>query len=204
MTRYLKLILIRHGETDLAVSGKYCGFTDVKLNSNGIAQAHKIAKRLKQVDFDRIYSSDLLRCFQTANIIFEQSRIIKRTELREMNFGIIEGLSHQKALEQHHEVYRKWLNDMVHFRMPEAENMLDLQCRLSRFMDEIKEIREDSTIGIVSHAGPIKLILCEALGIDISGFWKIKQELGAVNVVEYYDNNAIVCCINDICHLRAD
>jgi len=204
MTRYIKLTLIRHGETDFALSGKYCGFTDVKLNSNGITQAHKIAKRLEPVDFDRVYSSDLLRSFQTASIVFDQSKIIKRTELREMNFGIIEGLSHQEALEQHREIYRKWLNDLTHFTMPGAENLIDLQSRVKKFTDEIREIQEDSTIGVVTHAGPIKLVLCDVLGIDIKGFWKIKQELGAVNVVEYYDKNAIVYCINDICHLRAD
>ena len=212
MAQYLKLILIRHGETDFALSGKYCGFTDVELNSNGIAQAHKIAKRLKPVDFDRVYSSDLLRSFQTATVVFDQSKIIKRTELREMNFGIIEGLSHQEALEQHREIYQKWLRfflpreayDLTHFTMPGAENLIDLQSRVKRFTNEIREIQEDSTIGVVTHAGPIKLILCDALGIEPAGFWRIKQELGAVNVMEYYDNNTIVCCINDICHLRAD
>lgn len=203
MARHLKLVLIRHGETDFALSGKYCGFTDVKLNSNGIVQAHKIAKRLKPVHFDKAYSSDLIRAFQTARIVFDQSKIIKRTELREMNFGIIEGLSHQEALEQHREIYQKWLNDIVRFTMPGAENLIDLQSRVKKFTDEIREIQEDLTIGVVTHAGPIKLILCDAFGIDIKGFWKIKQELGAVNIVEYYDNDAIVCCINDICHLRA-
>jgi len=201
MARYLKIFLIRHGETDFTKSGKYCGVTDVKLNSNGISQARKIAKRLCSTEFDQVYSSDLLRCFQTASIVFKKSSIIKCHELREMNFGVIERLSYQEALEKYPELYQKWLNDFVNFRMPNAETLVELQCRVNKFMDRIIKKQENLTVGIVSHSGPIKIILCKILGIDIKNFWKIKQELGAINVVEYFDNNGTVCCMNDICHL---
>jgi len=88
-----KIILVRHGQTLWNNIGKYQGHTDVPLSKTGIEQASKVAKRLKNDKITAIYSSDLKRAKQTAEIIALEHNlpVITNTRFREINFGVWEG-----------------------------------------------------------------------------------------------------------------
>lgn len=64
-----RLILIRHGETDWNVEGRYQGQADPPLNERGRAQAHELADELRSIELDVLYTSPLRRCVQTAQIL---------------------------------------------------------------------------------------------------------------------------------------
>ncbi len=85
----MKLILTRHGETIENVNKILQGWNDTNLNKNGIQQAKQLAKRLKDINIDLIYSSDLKRAFNTAQEIskFHNCPLIKDKRMREINFG---------------------------------------------------------------------------------------------------------------------
>ncbi len=85
--------IFRHGETDWNQKGRIQGWTDIPLNQNGVAQAKKLAQSLRDVNFDVIYSSPLLRALNTAEIVADNNQcdVVLVDGLRERKFGIFEG-----------------------------------------------------------------------------------------------------------------
>ena len=100
-----KLILIRHGETDGTYQKRYCGVTDLPLNKMGIEQVENASRNLKKEKIDKVYSSDMKRTIQSANIVFKDKDIEKLSSLREMNFGIFEGLTYEEIMKKHSDSY---------------------------------------------------------------------------------------------------
>jgi len=95
-----RLILIRHGMTDWNKEKKYCGRRDIPLSDEGKNQALKLSRKLKSVNFDGVYSSDKKRAIQTARIIFKGLRITKIKGLKELDFGVFEGLTHEEIMKK--------------------------------------------------------------------------------------------------------
>src|SRR3989344_5403927 len=106
-----RLVLIRHGITEWNKEGRYCGHKDIDLSVEGRAQAERLGRKLKAVKFDKVYCSDRKRAFQTGRIIFKGSGLTIVKELREINFGVLEGLRHEEAAEEYGDLYKKWLKD---------------------------------------------------------------------------------------------
>lgn len=106
-----RLILIRHGETDWNKKKLYLSFTDIELNENGKIQARELYKRLRKEKIRRIYSSDYRRAKNFADIVFKGLRIEDMSSLREMDFGVFEGLTHQKVMRKFSPIYKKWLKN---------------------------------------------------------------------------------------------
>ncbi|NJK45486.1 MAG: histidine phosphatase family protein [Pleurocapsa sp. SU_196_0] len=94
----LELWLVRHGETDWNVAGRIQGHLDVPLNSNGVAQARKLASRLAGQHFEAVYSSDLSRALETARMVAARLHgapdVRVDTGWREQQLGVIQGLTH--------------------------------------------------------------------------------------------------------------
>lgn len=197
-----RLFLIRHGETDYSLENRYCGFNDPPLNDRGIWQSKKLGERLKNLRIDRVYSSDLKRGYQAAEIIFEDSQITKSADFREMNFGIFEGLSHKEIAKVYPRLYRDWISNPSKIKVPEGEGLMDLRKRVKDKLSFILYENKDKTIALVTHGGPIKVILCDALKIGFEGFWRMEQELGALNIIDYSKElPPVVVKMNDISHL---
>ncbi|NQT21909.1 MAG: histidine phosphatase family protein [Candidatus Omnitrophica bacterium] len=176
-----KLILIRHCETDYVVQKKYCGHEDAQLNSNGIKQARNIQLRLEQADVDKIYSSDLKRASQTADIIFPKRKTIKRKGLREIDFGNFAGLTYEQVLIKYPRVYRKWLESPSDSKIPGGESLFDLSKRVVMCFNEIASGNPNKTIAIISHGGPNRIIILKLLGWNLNRFWDVEQDAAAVN-----------------------
>lgn len=119
----VRLILIRHGETDYSSQHRYCGFSDPPLNDKGIWQCQQLAARLKDTKIDKVYSSDLVRARQTAEIIFGGRPIEETADLREMNFGLFEGLKYEQLIEKYPELYKSWIDDPEKVITPNGERI---------------------------------------------------------------------------------
>ncbi len=180
-----RLILIRHGETDYNLEKRYCGFGNPPLNSKGIWQAKKLAVRLKGLNVDRVYSSDLDRAYETAKIIFRNNSIEKAKDLREMNFGLFEGLKHEEIIKTHAKLYRNWIDNPLRVKVPSGEGLVELERRVKKRLFLILCQDVGKTIALVSHGGPIKIILCQALKFGLESFWKVEQEIGTLRIIDY-------------------
>ncbi len=182
---------------------RYCGFSDPPLNHEGIRQSQRLAVKLRDTRIDNVYSSDLIRACETAKIVFPHISIEKTADLREMNFGLFEGLTYEQNLQRYPKLYGGWLDDPEKTRIPNGEGLTDLSSRIRRRLSLILSGNRDKTAAVVTHGGPIRIVLCKALKLDLKKFWNIEQGLGALNIIDYSEiAHAVVVKMNDIAHLH--
>ncbi len=195
----MKLIFVRHGQTDWNLSKQFCGFSDVQMNKFGVMQSQKAAERLREEDIDYIYSSDLRRAMETAEIIRDlicsynshyypegPLEIIKREDLREMNFGNWEGITYNQMMKQDPKRGEEWSADSFGVRCPNGESLVDMYERVNSAMDEIKQnTEEDKTVLIVAHAGTIQTFLSKDLVNDHNAYWRFPVMNGGIVKVEH-------------------
>jgi len=180
-----RLILIRHGETDYNAQHRYCGFSDPPLNNKGIIQSKRLQVIFKDIEIDKIYSSDLKRAYESASIIFKSNQIEKTPEFREMNFGNFEGLKYEQLLQKYPQLYREWINNPLEVKIPHGESLKDLSKRVKEKIFFILHHYPGKTIAVVTHAGPIRIILTDILGFNFKSFWQVEQDIAAYNVIDY-------------------
>ncbi|MFA4854563.1 MAG: histidine phosphatase family protein [Candidatus Omnitrophota bacterium] len=209
-----KLILIRHGITEWNKEGRYCGYKDVSLSSQGKAQVIKLRKSLKKISFDRIYCSDRKRALQTRTILFgsgfgkrkpnhgllARSDFTKVKGLREINFGVFEGLKHNEIVEKYPEVYKEWLFDPYKGRIPNAESMQVFKKRVQGAINKILHFNRGKTIAVICHGGVIGIFVSSIL--KSMNFWSYVPSAASVTIVEYRNNKFKINKFNDKTHLR--
>jgi broad specificity phosphatase PhoE len=164
----MNLIFLRHGEIHFNKIG-FLGSTDLLLTERGIKQSEIVAERLKEKNIEKIYSSPLSRCIQTAKIIAEILKLKGVTpdeRLREVEFGIFEGLSLEEANEKYPEIYKARIKDKWNFRIPRGESYSDAAKRLLEFTKEIENKRVKVVL-CVTHVTVIKVALKVLCDLDL-------------------------------------
>lgn len=148
-----KIGFIRHGSTHWNVEGKAQGWCNIPLNAEGVEGANLLANRLLSEDWDMIYSSDLLRAHQTANIIAE--KIMKNvnldSRLREIAGGLIEGTTEEERIQ-------RWGKDWRKLDLG-IESDDAVFARGLSFIDEICEKHPYDNVLIVSHGSFLKKVI---------------------------------------------
>lgn len=139
------IYIVRHGQTDWNLSGRYGGRIDVKLNDVGKNQAKIVKEELKNVKFDIIFSSPLSRAYETAQIICNRD-IIKDDRIIERSNGKLEGK------------LKSEINEKIDFNNPEEkryniESIIDFRKRICSFFDEITTKYKGKNVLVVTHAG---------------------------------------------------
>ncbi|MEE8359394.1 MAG: histidine phosphatase family protein [Candidatus Omnitrophota bacterium] len=197
-----RLVLIRHGETCYNKENRYCGTSDPELNKTGISQAESLARRIRDLKIERVYSSNLKRAIQTAGILFEGSAIKQSPDFREINFGIFEGLGYKEILQRYKNHYSNWTADLVHGCIPQGETLAEVFDRVRRGLLRLLSDNKNGVAALVAHSGPIRALLCDALKLGMDSFWLIEQHNAALNIVNYSeDQKPHVEILNDISHL---
>ena len=145
----MKLIYVRHGETDWNTLKKLQGWTDIPLNEKGREQARKTCDLLKEYTFDRIVCSPLLRAKQTAEIINEERQVplIVDERIRERGFGTLEGSPFTQA------DFAQWWKSNFDCSTVGMEPMSVLFARVAALIDELQEKYPEETVLLVSHGG---------------------------------------------------
>jgi len=195
-----KLVLIRHGETAWNKERRYCGRKDVGLNDHGRVQVKKLGERLAGSAFDKIYCSDRKRALQTRHIIFGRAAFIKVKGLREIDFGVLEGLRHEEIMEKHPEPYQKWLTDCYKHNIPKAEAMKVFKKRVERTLEKIVRVNPGKTVAVVCHGGVIGVFVGGIL--KSKKFWRHVPSSASMTIVEYKKGKPKVKKFNDTAHLR--
>lgn len=190
------IYFVRHGETNANIEKKYCGFTDIELNENGIIQAKEVSGKLKDVKIDLIFSSDLMRAKMTVNEINKNRNIdIEYLEnLREMNFGELENLTFKEIGEKFPKEKEKIINFKNEYVFPNGESLKMLYERVNKCLKEILNKYKDENILIVSHSGAIESMLTEILSGNIDNYWNIEIENCKISTV--VDNQGFLYLTN--------
>lgn len=167
-----ELWLVRHGQTDWNLTGRWQGQASHApgLNDTGHAQALAVRDQVKDISFTAIYCSDLLRARQTAELIAAPLglSVTLDARLREINLGAWEGMlssdieaQYPRELEEHSQ------NNPFHARAPQGESPRDVAERVTAAVDEIASQHPDDAVLIVSHGVSLAVILCHAQGIQM-------------------------------------
>lgn len=199
----VRLLLVRHGETDWNSEGRYQGNTDVPLSVAGLRQAEAAARRLAGERPCAVYSSDLARARETAAAVAAACRIEVRLEpgLREMRFGAWEGLTHVEIAERYPREWAAWIADPRRVAPPGGETADELAERVAAAMRRIRCECAGATAVVVAHGGSLQTLLCLALGVDPAKRWQFRLRHAAVTEVHLYDEGAILATLNDCRHL---
>lgn len=199
MTPATRIHIIRHGQVAGYDQPRYNGQTDVALTDVGVEQYHLLKERLAETRISACYTSDLSRCTIGAAIICEQHGIepVARRELRELNIGIWEGMTWKEITERWPAEWQSRLADLVNYRVPQGENLLDVQARVMPVITEIIERHKGQEILVVGHGGVNRIVLLNAIGAPLAGMFNIEQNYGCYNIIDYYaDNRATVKLLN--------
>lgn len=198
----LHLMLVRHGETEWNVQRRYQGQSDVPLSEIGNQQAESIAGRLAGQEIDAIYASDLKRAWQTAQVIAAQIGldVISEPRLRELKFGILEGLTFEEAEEKYPEMITAWLDDFNN--TPERAETIDMfNARIVSLLDDLKVKHDEQVVLLVGHGGSLSEILRAVLGLSLEKRWYIQMENASLSEVLIADDYVALNRLNDTCHL---
>jgi probable phosphoglycerate mutase len=155
--------LIRHGETDWNLSGRWQGHTDVPLNELGRAQARRLAERLRREPQrpDAIYSSDLLRAWETAEIIGAALGNAPQPlpALREIDVGSWSGLNRAQVLERDRDLIERLESGEDAPRGRTGERFADLYNRVVGTVDQLAAAHPSGHLMLVTHGGPVRALL---------------------------------------------
>jgi broad specificity phosphatase PhoE len=161
-----QVLLIRHGETEWNVLGRWQGYEQTPLNDLGIAQAKALAKYLRYRPIAAIYSSDLLRAWQTATALGDALGIEPESyaDLREHHLGIFQGLTRHEIQEKYPAEWTQMQTDYWDYVIPDGESRASTLRRAYRAWETCLERGKGSEIAIVSHGGTIKMLLMKLFG----------------------------------------
>ncbi len=163
------LVLIRHGQTDWNVEGRWQGQADPPLNELGREEARRVARELRQFEFATLYSSDLRRALETAQIIAVRigAPVIPEPRLREIHLGKWQEMLSTDIAAQYPDEFRRWHDSSLAARPPGGEDIPSLAARVLQAIHEIIMRHPGRRVGIVAHELPIAVIVCRARGLDL-------------------------------------
>ena len=163
MNSTVQIVLVRHGATDWNLQGRCQGSTDRDLSDAGIRQAEQIAALLSEESFHAVYSSNLRRARQTAELISRPHALPVRIEedLRELDHGELEGLTFNDIKDRYDDFLTRWRSEPADIRVPGGERLADVAERAWNGLQGIlRRHPEAERILAVSHNFPILGIVC--------------------------------------------
>ncbi len=193
-----RLYLARHGETTASAEYRYIGQTDVDITGNGVEQMERIKQRLKGEEIHAFFSSDLIRARKGAEIIASCHGIepVACPEFREIHLGVWEGMTREEIMERYPEEYTARLQDLVHRRIDGGESFRDVHERVMQKLSRILADMAGSTILLLAHGGVNRVILFDALKLDLANLTRLDQDYGCINIIDYYDSGPVVKLVN--------
>jgi alpha-ribazole phosphatase len=193
-----RLYLVRHGQVADGHTHRYHGNNDIGLSPQGVRQLEDLAAQLASVPLAGIYASDLIRALKGAEIISRGRSLSPQAipEFREVHFGEWEGLSFTEIAERYPAELQARFRDLTTFRIPGGESLTDVRHRALPKLDELIRQHTEQAFILVAHAGVNRVILSEALGLSLDHLFRLDQNYGCLNIIDYFPDMAVVRLIN--------
>jgi len=177
------IYLIRHGKIDLGNEKVYIGSTDIPLSSEGVQQSKLLKKYFANIDIQKAYTSPLIRCVKTLDIILEDRNNIDRIyvkEFQEIDLGKWENKTFKYIKSHFPQEYEERGKNIDTFVPENGESFYQLQNRVMPIVNKILETK-DNNILIVSHAGANRVIISNLLKIPLKDIMGIYQPYACIN-----------------------
>ena len=189
-----RLYLIRHGQVVNHHEFRYNGHFDVDITDIGVLQMENITSFLATKPITVVYSSDLQRATKGAEIIGGALGLkpVKVHAFRELHLGRWEGLTREEGAAQFPEEADFRFRDLAHTRVQGGENLHDLKNRVVPALKDTLTKHAGEHIALIAHGGVNRVILCDAMGLPMENFFRIEQDYGCINVIDYFDDGVKV------------
>jgi broad specificity phosphatase PhoE len=202
----LRLILIRHGETDFNRDGLIQGRGEQPLNETGLAQAAAAGRAVSREAPFVLYHSSITRAVQTARAISDASHVkaVPLEGVEELDPGEFEGLTGPEMRKRYPDVMTSWDRDPGATTMPGGESLGQVQRRAWQAVSRVARENPDQKVIVVTHNFPIQTIICQALGMPLNNFRRLSVALGSITRFELSDSTARLVSMNERWHLETE
>ena len=204
MSNFTSITLIRHGETEWNLSGRWQGHADSPLSSRGIAQAKALGERIKTEEFDFFYSSDLGRAIHTSELVGSPSGMVAEpfAGLRERDLGVLEGLNTNEMKQTHPQIYASFRNDGPEFEVPGGESFLQFYERCAGSIEEIATKHKGSKVALVTHGGVLGAVFRYVLDLSLESERNFVLLNCSLNRIEKKEEGWNLVSWGDVAHLK--
>jgi 2,3-bisphosphoglycerate-dependent phosphoglycerate mutase len=200
------LIVVRHAETTWNREKRMQGTTDTELSDVGRAQARALARRLARATFSALYSSDLSRARDTAQVIAEHSRrqLMLEPRLRERAFGVFEGLTSEEIRARYPEEYACFASRDPDYEVPGGESARGFTRRCLGCLTEIASRHSGEALVVVTHGLVLDSLYRAAHGLDHGVQRPVPLINASLNLFEYGSSTWRMVEWGDVSHLAED
>ncbi|MDH7494193.1 MAG: histidine phosphatase family protein [Candidatus Saccharicenans sp.] len=199
-----RILLVRHGETEWNRIERFRGSTDIPLNENGLRQAELLARRLLAAwKPTAVYSSPLSRALKTAeaSALPIKLQVMIHPGLSDINYGEWQGLTPEEVGRRWPELFERWQTNPSNLHFPGGEAIEERQRIGVAAVKEIAAAHPGETVVAVGHTVINRLIILGLLDLDLSYFWRLRQDNCALNVFEYQNGQFRAVTLNETGHL---
>lgn len=196
----IRLVLVRHGESEWHAENRYAGATDIALTPHGRAQGDKLAAWASHAGLAAVYSSPQLRSRESALPSAAQLAVPLREDpdLRELDFGVAEGLTRAEMRRRFPDDLAAFQRDPVAHHFPGGEHPRDAVQRYLTAFRELELTYPSARVLVVAHSTALRLTLCQLLGLPLGEYRRVFPFLVncALTEIELTETSAALLSLN--------
>lgn len=199
----MRILLLRHAETDWNRERRYQGWRDSPLSPTGREQAESAGRLLAASPLAAVWSSPLARARETAALIAapHQLPVREADAFKEMGFGDWEGLTRDEVRERFPEAHRAWAETPHEAAWPGAEPLAVVRARALAGLGALREAHQGQTVCLVSHGITSRILILEALGLGLDRLWSLQLSSTGISELEFRDDWTTLHRMNSLIHL---
>ena len=199
----LRLTVVRHAETDWNREHRFQGWSDTPLSETGRAQAEAAARLLARESLAAVWASPLRRARETAEAIARPHGLPVRIHagLSEIRFGAWEGLTGDEVRARFPDEHRRWREAPGEAVWPGAETLGEVRARALEALGALRGEHDGQHVCVVTHGITKRLLILEALGLDLDRLWSLHVSFSGISELEFRDDWTAVHRMNTLVHL---
>ncbi len=200
----MRMIIVRHGESEWNRIHRYQGQADVELSEQGAQQAKALSQRLRNEVLDAIYTSPLKRAARTAQAIAQFHPTVPfQTEpaLLEIDHGAWEGKYIHEIVQEFGDGLHEWREHPTRSQMPGGESFSNILKRVLDFKERLCTEYNGKTVLVSTHDVVVKILVADALGMNMDRINRIWVTNASISVIEYGDDLPYLVSLSEACHL---
>lgn len=200
----MRMIIVRHGESTWNRIHRYQGQVDVELSELGLRQAEALATRLRNESLDAIFTSPLQRAARTAEAIARYHSSVPQfvdAGVLEIHHGEWQGKYAHEIAEEYDEALREWREHPTRSQMPGGESFSNILKRVLDFKERLCADYADATVLVSTHDVVVKILVADALGMNMDRINRIWVTNASISVIEYGDDLPYLVSLSEACHL---
>jgi alpha-ribazole phosphatase len=194
----MRLVLVRHAEPEPSARGRCYGSLDVGLSSHGHDQAAALAALLASEPVEAVLSSPRRRAVDTATPVAGRHGLGVEVvaDLRELDFGELEGRTYDEIADTLPELYAAWMTHPTRVRFPGGECYAELRARSLAAVAAVRRRFPSGTVVVVAHGGVVRSVLADVLGLPDEGIFRLAVGPASLSTIEWLGDEPVVTGVN--------